>query len=150
MSELSELYQEVILDHNRRPRNFYKIEDADRVAEGKNPLCGDQVTVYAKIDGDVIQDLSFQGQGCAIAKASASMMTASLKGKTTDEAHALFESVHEMLTGTMDPETAEAELGRLAVLSGVRRYPVRVKCASLSWHALRAALRGTERSVSTE
>jgi nitrogen fixation NifU-like protein len=150
MSELSELYQEVILDHNRRPRNFYKIEDADRVAEGTNPLCGDQVTVYAKIDGDVIQDLSFQGQGCAIAKASASMMTASLKGKTTQEAHALFESVHEMLTGGMDPDAAEAELGRLAVLSGVRQYPVRVKCASLSWHALRAALRGTEPSVTTE
>lgn len=150
MSELSDLYQEVILDHNRRPRNFYKIEDADRVAEGTNPLCGDQVTVYAKIDGDVIQDLSFQGHGCAIAKASASMMTASLKGKTTQEAHALFERVHEMLTGAMDPDAAEAEVGRLAVLSGVRQYPVRVKCASLSWHALRAALRGTEQRVSTE
>jgi len=148
LSELSDLYQEVILDHNRKPRNFYKIEDADRVAEGRNPLCGDHVTVYAKLDGSVIKDLSFQGQGCAIAKASASMMTASLKGKTTQEAEALFASVHRMLTGESDSDPAE--LGRLAVLAGVRQYPVRVKCATLSWHAMRAALQGADGGVSTE
>ena len=150
MSELSELYQEVILDHNRSPRNFHKLEDANRVAAGNNPLCGDQVTVYARVEDDVIRDISFEGRGCAIAKASASMMTASLKGKTTAEANELFESVRRMLTGNGEGDGAAAELGRLAVLAGVRQYPVRVKCATLGWHALRAALQGQGGNVSTE
>lgn len=150
MSDLRELYQEVILDHNRSPRNFYRLEGANRVAEGNNPLCGDVVTVYLKLDGDLISEISFQGQGCAIAKASASMMTASLKGRTAAEAEALFEGVHQMLTGPADGQGSSAELGRLVVLSGVRQFPIRVKCASLSWHAMHAALRGNQTTVSTE
>lgn len=150
MSELSDLYQQVILDHNRRPRNFRELDDANRRAEGVNPLCGDHVTVYARVDGDVISDLSFQGSGCAISKASASIMTDTLKGKTTDEAERLYQDVHGMLTGGSQEHVDPAQMGKLAVLSGVCAFPTRVKCATLSWHALRAALKGAADKVSTE
>jgi nitrogen fixation NifU-like protein len=150
MSELSDLYQEVILDHNRRPRNYGKLEGANRQAEGFNPICGDHLTLYLRLNGEVIDDLRFEGEGCAISKASASLMTDSLKGKTTAEAEALFERMHALLTGDADVEAQAAELGKLAVFSGVREYPARVKCASLSWHALHSALEGKETPVSTE
>ncbi len=150
MSELNELYQQVILDHNRRPRNYGKLEDANRQAEGFNPICGDHLTLYLRMNGDVIDDLRFEGEGCAISKASASLMTDSLKGKTTAEAEALFERMHELLTGAGDVEAQAEQLGKLAVFSGVREFPARVKCASLSWHALHSALKGDERPVSTE
>ena len=149
MSDLRELYQEVILDHNRRPRNFHKLDDANRYAEGSNPLCGDQITVFLRLDGDVIADVSFQGQGCAISKASASLMTLTVKGKTIPEAESLFEGVHGMLTGD-GPSNGSDELGRLVVLAGVREFPIRVKCATLGWHAFRAALRGQGEPVTTE
>ncbi|HWP56328.1 MAG TPA: SUF system NifU family Fe-S cluster assembly protein [Candidatus Acidoferrales bacterium] len=148
MSDLSDLYQEVILDHNKRPRNFQKLETANRTAEGFNPLCGDQITVYLLLEGDVIKDIAFQGSGCAISKASASMMTAALKGKSRQEGEALFDKVHQMLTGKA-PANPE-ELGRLAALSGVCNFPARVKCASLAWHTLRAALEDRRQRVSTE
>jgi nitrogen fixation NifU-like protein len=150
MSELNDLYQQVILDHNRRPRNFRKLEGANRQAEGVNPLCGDQITVYAQVDGNIITDLAFQGSGCAISKASASIMTDSLKGKTTAEAEQLFQDVHSMLTGSGSEPVDPEELGKVAVLSGVCAFPTRVKCATLSWHALRAALKGDTQPVSTE
>jgi nitrogen fixation NifU-like protein len=152
MSELTDLYQQVILDHNRRPRNYGKLEDANRTAEGFNPICGDHLTLYLRLNGDVIDDLRFEGEGCAISKASASLMTDSLKGKTAAEAESLFERIHEMLTSDTDVDfDAQAEeLGKLAVFSGVREYPARVKCASLSWHALHSALQGDETPVSTE
>jgi nitrogen fixation NifU-like protein len=149
MSELNELYQEVILDHNRKPRNFRKIENASHEVEGFNPLCGDHITVYVRLDGDRIDDISFEGAGCAISKASASMMTSSLKGKTTTEAEAAFGRVHEMLTSD-SPTVDESEMGSLVVLAGVREFPTRVKCATLSWHAMRSALRGEGATVSTE
>ncbi len=150
MSELSELYQEVILDHNKSPRNFKRIPDADRTAEGYNPLCGDQVTIYVKLNGDVIEDISFQGSGCAISKASASIMTMSLKGKTKEEADRLFDRVHQMLTEELVVEGDSRGLDRVAALSGVRKFPARVKCASLSWHTVRTALRGDQDLTSTE
>jgi nitrogen fixation NifU-like protein len=139
MSSLSELYQNVILEHNRSPRNFRAMEAADRSAEGHNPLCGDQVTVWLRLEGDVISDVSFQGMGCAISRASASLMTTAVKGKTRAEAVALFERFHRLVTGRLDPAESET-LGKLAVFSGVSAFPVRVKCASLSWHTLKAAL----------
>jgi nitrogen fixation NifU-like protein len=149
MSELSDLYQEVILDHNRRPRNFRTIEDASRRQEGYNPLCGDRLTLYVTLDGDRIADVAFQGSGCAISKASASIMTETLKGKTVAEARALFEKFHDMVTSS--PDTEAADLGKLSVLSGVREYPTRVKCASLAWHTLKAAVSGeTDAPVTTE
>ena len=150
MSELTDLYQQVILDHNRRPRNYGKLEGANRHAEGFNPICGDHLTLYVRLNGDVIDDLRFEGEGCAISKASASLMTEGLKGKTTAEAEALFERMHALLTGDGDAEAQAAELGKLAVFSGVREFPARVKCASLSWHALHSALEGDESPVSTE
>ena len=150
MSELTDLYQQVILDHNRRPRNYGKLEGANRQAEGFNPICGDHLTLYMRLNGDTIDDLRFEGEGCAISKASASLMTDSLKGKTTAEAEALFERMHELLTGEGDVEVQAEELGKLAVFSGVREFPARVKCASLSWHALHSALKGQETLVSTE
>ncbi len=150
MTELNELYQEMILDHNQRPRNFAKLDGANRQAEGYNPLCGDHLTVYLKLEGDVIQDISFQGSGCAISKASASMMTAALKGKTRNEATALFKEVHKMLTGTQDGTIDWQTIGKLKVLSGVFQFPVRVKCATLPWHTLNAALEGKEETISTE
>ena len=150
MSDLRELYQEVILDHNKRPRNFRILEGSNRHAEGYNPLCGDQITVYLKLEDGIIQDVSFQGTGCAISKASASMMTAGLKGKTSAEAEALFNRFHQMVTGTGDRAADPAELGKLAVFAGVREFPVRVKCATLAWHTLRIALHGDADQVTTE
>jgi len=150
MSELSELYQQVILDHNKDPRNFRKLEGANRTAEGYNPLCGDQITLYVRLEDDVITDIGFQGSGCAISKASASVMTESLMGKTRAEAEALFEQFHDMITGETDPLPDPAALGKLIVFSGVSEFPVRVKCATLAWHTLRAALEGTDEMVSTE
>ncbi len=150
MSDLSELYQQVILNHNKSPRNFRKLEDANRTAEGYNPLCGDQITLYVKFEDDVIKDISFQGSGCAISKASASLMTASLKGKTEGEAEILFDRVRKMLIGELDTESNSHELGKLSILSGVCNFPSRVKCASLSWHTLRAALKGEGKLASTE
>jgi nitrogen fixation protein NifU and related proteins len=138
----------VILDHNRRPRNFRVIDQASRQQEGYNPLCGDRLTLYVTLDGDRISDLAFQGSGCAISKASASLMTETLKGKTVDEARELFEKFHDMVTSS--PDTEAEDLGKLSVLSGVREYPTRVKCASLAWHTVRAALAGEHGPVSTE
>jgi nitrogen fixation protein NifU and related proteins len=138
MSDLSELYQEVILDHNRRPRNFRTLEDPTRTQEGYNPLCGDRLTLYVKLEGDVIRDVAFQGVGCAISKASASLMTDALKGKTVGEARALFDRFHEMVTSS--PDLPAPDLGKLSVFAGVREYPTRVKCASLPWHTLKAAV----------
>jgi nitrogen fixation NifU-like protein len=149
MSELSELYQQVILDHNKRPRNFRKIEEANRMAEGYNPLCGDQLTVYLQLEDEVVKDVSFEGSGCAISKAAASMMTQSVKGKTKQEAETLFQEFHQMVTGELDEEATPNHLGRLTIFSGVRDYPARVKCASLSWHTMRAALYNQE-TTSTE
>ena len=149
MSELSDLYQEVILEHNKNPRNFREMADADKYADGKNPLCGDALRVYVAMEGDTITDVAFKGSGCAISKASASMMTQSVKGKTKEEAEHIFEEFHQMVTGELDIETDENDLGKLKIFSGVLEFPARVKCASLSWHTLHAALKGEE-AVSTE
>jgi nitrogen fixation protein NifU and related proteins len=149
MSELSDLYQEVILEHNKNPRNFREIEDADQYADGKNPLCGDALRVYLKMDGDVVGDVAFKGSGCAISKASASMMTQAVKGKTKAEAEHIFDEFHKMVTGELDIESDDNDLGKLKIFAGVLEFPARVKCASLSWHTLNAALRG-EDIVSTE
>jgi nitrogen fixation NifU-like protein len=140
MNDMRELYQEVILDHHRRPRNFGKLEHANRHAEGFNPLCGDRVTIYALVEGDVIRDLSFEGSGCAICVASCSLMTDELKGRTIADAEKLFGRFHDLVTGGTSVETEAGALGKLAVFEGVREFPVRVKCATLPWHALRAAL----------
>ena len=150
MSDLGDLYQEVIIDHGRRPRNFGELEDATRTAEGFNPLCGDQLTLYVKLADGRIADIAFQGAGCAIAQASASLMTAALKVKKEEEALALFGRVHAMLTEGPTGEAHPAELGKLAVLSGVWEFPTRVKCATLAWHALRSALETDGARVSTE
>ena len=152
MSDLADLYQEVIIDHGRRPRNFRELEGATRTVEGVNPLCGDQLTLYVKLADGRIADIAFQGTGCAISQASASLMTAALKGKTQDEALALFGRVHAMLTEGPNGEAGSPELGKLAVLSGVWEFPTRVKCATLAWHALRSALESesTVDRVSTE
>jgi nitrogen fixation NifU-like protein len=150
MAELNELYQQVILDHNKKPRNFKRLETANRRQEGYNPLCGDQLTLYLEMDGDVIKDVGFQGSGCAISKASASMMTAAVKGKTKEEAEVMFDEFHHMVKGELDPGAEPNHLGRLTILAGVREFPARVKCASLSWHTLKAALEGADESVTTE
>ena len=148
MSELGDLYQEVILDHNRRPRNFRTLDEG-RKQEGYNPLCGDRLTLYVRLDGDRIADVAFQGVGCAISKASASLMTEAVKGKTIAEARELFDKFHDMVTSS--PDTVAPDLGKLSVLSGVREYPTRVKCASLAWHTMKAAVSGAEDApVSTE
>lgn len=144
---LQELYQEVILDHNRRPRNFRTIEGGRR-AEGYNPLCGDRLTLYLRIGNGVIEDVSFQGSGCAISKASASLLTESVKGQTIAEADALFDRFQRMITAP--PDASPDDLGKLAVLAGVRQFPVRVKCASLAWHTFRAAVEARDEVVSTE
>lgn len=149
MSGLSELYQNVILEHNRSPRNYRALDNADGKAEGNNPLCGDQLTVWLRLDGDKIREATFQGSGCAISKASASLMTSAVTGKTCQETEALFDRFHRLVTGRLDPQEAET-LGKLAVFSGVSEFPVRVKCASLSWHTLMAALGARETRVSTE
>lgn len=137
MSELTDLYQEVILDHNRRPHNFRVIEGATK-QEGYNPLCGDRLTLYVAMEGGVIKDVAFQGSGCAISKASASLMTDALKGKTADQARTLFDQFHAMITSDHDGPTAD--LGKLSVLAGVREFPTRIKCASLAWHTMKAAV----------
>ena len=144
---LSDLYQEVILDHNRRPRNYRRIEAASHHAEGYNPLCGDRYTVFMRIKGDRIEDLAFEGSGCAISKASASLMTDRLKGSTVTEAHDLFDRFHRMVT--TPPDRDVEDLGKLSALAGVREFPVRVKCASLAWHTLKAAMDRQEKT-STE
>jgi nitrogen fixation NifU-like protein len=149
MSELNELYQEVILEHNKNPRNFREIENADRTADGNNPLCGDALRVYLQMENDQIKDIAFKGSGCAISKASASMMTQAVKGKTREEAERLFDEFHRMVTGELDAEAEETHLGRLKIFAGVLEFPARVKCASLSWHTLHAAL-NNEDEVSTE
>jgi len=144
--DLTDLYQQIILDHNKSPRNFRVLPDANRIAQGTNPICGDNYTLYAKIDNDVVKEITFQGSGCAISKASASILTDSLQGKTKAEVKSLFDKVHDMiLTGNVD-----GDLGKLAALAGVHQFPVRVKCAILPWHALMAAVEGTGETVSTE
>jgi nitrogen fixation NifU-like protein len=148
-SDLQDLYQDVVLDHGKRPRNFREVEGANRRSQGHNPLCGDQLTVTIKLEGELIRDIGFQGQGCAISRASASLMTGAVKDKTREEAEQLFEQVHKLVTEGPAEVDMEA-LGKLAVLSGVSEFPARVKCASLAWHTLRAALRGEAEPVSTE
>jgi nitrogen fixation protein NifU and related proteins len=147
MSELSDLYQEVILDHNRRPRNFHALEDASHTADGHNPLCGDRLRVYLKVEDGIVSDVSFEGGGCAISKASASMMTDAIKGRTVAEVDALFQRFHRMVT--TPPDCPVEDMGKLSSLAGVREFPVRVKCASLAWHTLKAAMAKTPK-VSTE
>jgi nitrogen fixation NifU-like protein len=144
------LYEQVILEHNKKPRNFHPMEDADRSVEGMNPLCGDHFTIFLKFDGDTISDVSFDGSGCAISKSSASIMTMMLKGKTKKEAEALFEKLHHLLMSSTDAEVDTKELGRLAALAGVREFPVRIKCATLAWHAMVQGIRGEDDAVSTE
>lgn len=150
MSELTDLYQEVILDHNRRPRNFGAMADATTVANGHNPLCGDRLKLYLRLDGDRIVNIMFEGSGCAISKSSASLMTDALKGRSIAEAQDLFQRFHQMVTAPMDEPVDEAGVGKLAVLAGVREFPVRVKCASLAWHTLKAALDGATETAKTE
>lgn len=150
MASLDGLYQEMILDHNRAPLNFRRMDDANRRAEGNNPLCGDRLTVWLRVEDGRIQDAAFQGSGCAISKASASLMTAAVKGKSQVEVEALFERFRGLVTGTLDQNDTET-LGKLAVFSGLSEFPIRVKCASLSWHALKAALEQPDATiVSTE
>ncbi len=148
--DLRELYQEVILEHSKAPRNFGELTAANHKAEGYNPLCGDQFTVYLDLDGESIRDIRFQGSGCAISKASASMMTQSVKGKTMAEAEELFRRFHELVTTEQWVNGDRDKLGKLTVFSGVREFPVRVKCATLAWHTLQAALQGSKKTVSTE
>jgi nitrogen fixation protein NifU and related proteins len=149
MATLSSLYQDLILDHNRTPRNYGRIASANRRAEGNNPLCGDRLVVWLQLEGDRIQDVSFEGSGCAISRASASLMTTAVKGKSRAEAEGLFEQFHRLVTGKLLPSDS-SRLGKLAAFGGVSEYPVRVKCASLSWHAMRAALTQPDAAVSTE
>jgi len=151
MSDLRALYEEVILDHNRNPRNFLKKpEGANRTAHGFNPLCGDEFHIHLRVQDGVIEDVGFEGVGCAISTASASMMTEALKGRSEAEAETLFQAVHGMLTSGASPEEAMDTVGKLAILGGVREFPMRVKCATLAWHTLQAALRNTEETISTE
>jgi nitrogen fixation protein NifU and related proteins len=149
MSDLRELYQQVILDHNKNPRNFHDMPDATNRVDGYNPLCGDHYTIFLKTDGDTIQDVSFTGSGCAISKASASVMSSTIKGKSREEADRLFDTFHALVTGDQSGLSA-ADLGRLAAFSGVSEFPARVKCATLAWHTLRSALDGNDEKVSTE
>ena len=150
MTDVEDLYQEVILDHTKRPRNFREMEDATRKAEGYNPLCGDKLTIYLKMEDDRVTDISFKGAGCAISTASASIMTESLKGKTRAEVESLFDTFHRLVTGRTGASQEAADLGKLAVFSGVSEYPVRVKCATLAWHTLLSSLKGKAEVVSTE
>jgi len=149
-AELRELYNDMILEHAKSPRNYRALGEGSLHRDGHNPLCGDQVTVYVQLDGDVVKDVSFQGQGCAVSKASASIMTQLLKGKTRAEAEDLFTAFHDMLTGKLDVETEEEHLGKLIAFKDVSKFPVRVKCATLAWHTLHAALHGEAKAVSTE
>lgn len=148
MADLRELYQELILEHSKAPRNYRALTAADHKAEGYNPLCGDRFTVSVQMEGDSIQDIAFQGSGCAISKASASMMTQSVKGKTRQQAKELFERFHRTVTGNQNADSAD--LGKLSVFAGVSEFPTRVKCATLAWHTLQAALEGKQEAVSTE
>ena len=148
--ELRELYQQVILDHNKSPRNFRKMENATQSAEGYNPLCGDHIDVFLLIEDGIVKDASFKGEGCAISKASASLMTSILKGKTVPEAEKLFEKFHSLVTGKLGDNPDIDDLGKLAVFAGVQEFPVRVKCASLSWHTMMNALKGNQEKVTTE
>jgi nitrogen fixation protein NifU and related proteins len=150
MAELRDLYQEVILEHSKAPRNFKKLPNANRHAEGFNPLCGDRFTVYLDLEGNRVRDIAFEGSGCAISKASASMMTQTVKGKTVAEAEKIFDNFHKFVTTQNHSEGDSAALGKLAVFSGVAEFPARVKCATLAWHTLQAALEGKQESVSTE
>jgi nitrogen fixation NifU-like protein len=149
MSDIRELYQQVILDHNKNPRNYREMADATATVDGYNPLCGDHYTIFLKMDGPTIQEVSFTGSGCAISKASASVMSSTVKGKSKDEAEELFEVFHHLVTGDTS-ELSAADLGRLAAFSGVSEFPARVKCASLAWHTLKSALEGKEEKISTE
>lgn len=151
MMDIREIYQELLLDHNKNPRNFYKMEDADMSLLGHNPLCGDRYTIYLKLKDGFVSEVSFEGEGCAISKASASLMTEAIKGKSKKEALDLFEQFHHLVTGQLDPEEALISLGKLAAFSGIRELPMRVKCAILPWHTLKALLTNkTEGYVSTE
>lgn len=152
MADLRELYQEVILEHSKTPRNYHALPTADHQAEGYNPLCGDRFSVYVQMEGDAIRDIGFQGAGCAISKASASMMTQSVKGKTKPEIEQLFQRFHEMVTGQTSSKEKQTQetMGKLAVFSGVSEFPARVKCATLAWHTLKAALEGKQEAISTE
>ena len=150
MSELRELYQSVILDHNKRPRNFGLAKDANRSADGFNPLCGDKIKVTLVLEDDVVRDVAFNGAGCAISTASASLMTEGIKGKTIDEALRLFAGFHELVTGDPQIEVDASGLGKLAVFGGVREFPVRVKCATLAWHTMKSALEGSDEIAKTE
>lgn len=150
MTSVGQLYQDLILEHNRTPRNFRPMEGASGHAEGRNPLCGDQLSVWVKLDGDRLADVSFHGSGCAISKSSASLMTAALKGRTRREAERMFERFQALVTGALPADAARDDLGKLAAFAGIAAFPVRVKCATLAWHALRAALAGSDHSVSTE
>jgi len=149
-NELKELYQQVILDHNKSPRNFRLMENATQHAEGYNPLCGDHVDIYLLIEDGIIKDVSFKGEGCAISKASASLMTSILKGKTKEEAEKLFEKFHDLVTGKLGDSPSIEALGKLAVFAGVQEFPVRVKCASLAWHTMINAINGEQEKVTTE
>lgn len=149
-TELRELYQQVILDHNKSPRNYKKLEPSTHFAEGYNPLCGDTVHIYLIVEDGLIKDVSFQGSGCAISKASASLMSTIVKGKTVDEAHKLFEKFHDLITGKLGENPDIDELGKLAVFAGVQEFPARVKCASLAWHTMESALKENTQKVSTE
>jgi nitrogen fixation NifU-like protein len=149
MSDLRELYQQVILDHNKNPRNYREMSDATSKIEGYNPLCGDHYTIFLKMDGPTIREISFTGGGCAISKASASVMSSTLKGKSKDEAETLFDTFHRLVTGDASGLSA-ADLGRLAAFSGVSEFPARVKCATLAWHTLKSALEGNDEKISTE
>ncbi|RJP32637.1 MAG: SUF system NifU family Fe-S cluster assembly protein [Candidatus Omnitrophota bacterium] len=150
MSEVRELYQEIILDHNKKPRNYQVLDDANHKADGHNPLCGDRVTIYVRLNGEKIENIAFQGKGCAISTASASLMTEAVKGKTVEEARQAFERFHDLLTKDTDLLSQLSEMGKLAALAGVRDFPMRVKCATLAWHTLNAALDNEEIPVSTE
>ena len=150
MSDLQELYQDIIMEHNRKPHNFRKLTNATRTADGFNPFCGDTITVYLDLDGDIVKNVSFQGSGCAISRASASMMTDSIKGKNTSEIEKLFYSFHQMLTGGLEAEIEFENLGDLEMLAGVSEFPTRIKCATLSWHTLQSSLKGKKETVKTE
>jgi nitrogen fixation NifU-like protein len=149
-SELRELYQQVILDHNKSPRNFRKLETANHFAEGYNPLCGDRIDIYLFVEDNIVKDISFQGNGCAISKASASLMSSIVKGKSIEETKELFEKFHDLITGKIEDDTAMESLGKLSVFAGVKEFPARVKCASLAWHTMSAALKNEEQKITTE
>ena len=149
-AELRELYQQVILDHNKSPRNFKKLDNANHSAEGYNPLCGDKINLYLVVEDDVVKDVGFQGSGCAISKASASLMSSIIKGMKKEEAEKLFEKFHDLVTGKLTDENEIEELGKLAVFAGVRDFPARVKCASLAWHTMISALQDGNKVISTE